>query len=128
MPELPRPTSWLELLFHPRRYRLDKDRYVDEISNTLMRYHEGRRSVLAGYEDLGEGEIGVFPAQIGLWEPARREEATLSEEERERIISAIRQAYARRGVVVADTAELVSAETGLAALEDWDQRRARSKD
>jgi hypothetical protein len=81
MRRLRRLIWWLEHWLHPRRYRLDHERYVDEISNTLLRYHEGGRWVLAGYEDLGKGEIGVFPAQIGSWEPAGADEAAPDDED-----------------------------------------------
>lgn len=127
-PRIPKSLVWLELLLHPRRYRLDGERYVDEISDTLLRYHEGGRSVVAGYEDLGKGEIGVYPGQIGPWEPARDHDGAPDDVERERIISMIGQAYARRGIVVADPAELVSSETGIAVLEDWNRRRGSSRD
>lgn len=126
MPRLPRALSWLEPWLQPRRYWIDNGRHVDEISRTRLRYHEEGRSIVAGYEDLGNGEIGVFPQQIGGWEPPHPGDEALGDRERERIIAAIREAYARRGIVVADSAELVSPDAGIALAEDWNQRRARS--
>lgn len=119
--------SRLEPWLRPRRYRLDDDRYVDEITDTLLRYHEGERSLVVSYEDLGNREVGVFPDQIGPWEPHRHDDRPLNKMERERIIAAIRGAYASRGVGVADTAELQSPESGVAVLDDWNQRRASSR-
>jgi hypothetical protein len=127
MARLSRPISSVKAWLHPRRYRLDDDRYVEELTNTLLRYHEGKRSVLAGYEDLGDRTIGVFPDQIGKWEPRGTDNSLPDETERERIISAIRDAYASRGIVVADTAELVTSESGVAILEEWNRSRASSK-
>ena len=123
MRRLPTAFRWLEPLLQRRRFWIDDDRYVDWLSQTLLRYHEGGRSVLAGYEDGGKGEIVVFPGQIGPWEPARAGEAAPDDAERERIIAAIRDASARHGMVVADTAEIMPPETGIAAIEDWNERR-----
>ena len=69
----------LDRWLHPRRLWLDIDRYVDEMSGTLLRYHEGGRSVVAGYEDLGNREIAVFPGEISPWEPPREGEAAHDE-------------------------------------------------
>jgi hypothetical protein len=126
MRRLPKALSWLETWLQPKRYWLDDVRYVEELTRTLLRYHEGARSIVAGYETLGGDEVGVFPAQIGTWEPPGSGMFP-DEAERDRIISAIRQAYASRGVVVADVAELLSADTGIAVIEERNWRRM-SKD
>jgi hypothetical protein len=91
------------------RYRLDSDRFVDLVNQAELRYHEGGRSIVVGYESLEGGEIGLYPNQIGPWEPALPGDR-VDEAERARIMDNVRMALALRGVKVADTGSMVSGE------------------